>query len=207
MEVGAYDGFRYSNSLLLKNLLGSRVICIEPSPQSAAKCRANRPDSRVWELAAHRELGLVTLVGDSPVSVVDEFGDEEYLALWGLGVAERHTCFSAPLRTVLDIEKVRYVDVLSIDVQGAELSVLQGVDWAVPIGCICIELDGHNSSKDDECRTILEREGFVLERSSSVNEFWINASYARRSVIYSESASRPTRFLPLFEEKSFELGG
>ena len=48
---------------------------------------------------------------------------------------------------------------MSLDVDGAELSVLKTFDWTVPIGVLLVELDGSNRDKDEAVRALLRSHG------------------------------------------------
>ena len=54
---------------------------------------------------------------------------------------------------------VRVIHLLSLDVDGAELSVLKTFDWTVPIGVLLVELDGSNRDKDEAVRALLRSHG------------------------------------------------
>jgi FkbM family methyltransferase len=60
-----------------------------------------------------------------------------------------------PLSSIVKECNLQYIDLLSIDVEGAELIVLETIDFSVPIYVICIELDKNNEEKDQKCRDIL----------------------------------------------------
>jgi hypothetical protein len=78
---------------------------------------------------------------------------------------------------------------MTIDVEGGEQVFLETIDFNIPIYLICIELDGHNVNKDDNCRKILKNNGFVFKKRLSINEFWINKNYYRKSLLYDSSIS------------------
>jgi hypothetical protein len=43
---------------------------------------------------------------------------------------------------------IRHIDFFSLDVQGAELSVLKTMDWSIPVEILLVELDGSDRQKD-----------------------------------------------------------
>ncbi|MCW5765248.1 MAG: FkbM family methyltransferase [Phycisphaeraceae bacterium] len=53
IEAGAYDGLMYSVSAVFEQV-GWRGLLVEPLPDRAAECRANRPRSRVEQTALSR---------------------------------------------------------------------------------------------------------------------------------------------------------
>ena len=50
---------------------------------------------------------------------------------------------------------------LSLDVEGAELIVLNSMDWSIQVHVWMIELDGTNPAKDDAVRGLLRSHGYV----------------------------------------------
>ena len=56
---------------------------------------------------------------------------------------------------------ITHVDVFSLDVEGAELAVLETMDWGVGVDHWVIELDARTPDKDQGVRDILKAHGFV----------------------------------------------
>jgi hypothetical protein len=71
-----------------------------------------------------------------------------------------------------------FVDFLSLDVEGAELEVLQSVDYAkAAFGVILVEADSFNASKNAMVRSFLAEKGYMFlyhhQRSDwFVNRYW-----------------------------------
>ena len=75
-----------------------------------------------------------------------------------------------PLRDILPATGVTSIDYFSLDVEGAELSVLQGFPFEhVAIDVIMVELDGRNVTKDEAVRELLGQHGldFVFRAFNS----------------------------------------
>ncbi|MEI6320649.1 MAG: FkbM family methyltransferase [Pseudomonadota bacterium] len=131
VEIGAYDGVGFSNTYFLE-ALGWDGLLIEADPAQAKACRDARPFSRVMNVACGKRgggtvrfksvrggLGLGTLgyMGDDPVHrarIEREGGHVEEIEVELLSLDD------------IMAGKDRHIDVLSIDVEGAELDVLQG---------------------------------------------------------------------------------
>ena len=138
VDVGAHDGIVGSNSKLLEDL-GWRCILVEPNPSLATLVRENRK-SEVFECALSHEEGtaILTIVGGAP-------GAD---GMSGIGLAQPnrdriaaagYTTREVAVRTTrLDtlLEEAGIdgqPDLVSIDVEGHEASVLAGFDirrWA-----------------------------------------------------------------------------
>jgi hypothetical protein len=55
-----------------------------------------------------------------------------------------------------------YFDFFSLDVEGAELSVLESLDFSkVAFGIVFVECDGGDSGKEQKVRMILESNGYI----------------------------------------------
>jgi hypothetical protein len=92
------------------------------------------------------------------------------------------TCL--PLASVLQMFGLTYIDFFSPDVEGAELKVLQTLDFsAVHINVIVVEQDGHNPEKDEAVRALLLANNFELDerirgiRAAGRNEWFVNRHF------------------------------
>jgi FkbM family methyltransferase len=85
--------------------------------------------------------------------------DEEVLPFWAPAIV---------LADVLEREKVGRIDFLSIDVEGAELNVLKGIDFSkCEIDLILIETES-----DSESISFLKKEGFEHIVDLGINHFF-----------------------------------
>ncbi len=143
VELGANDGVTQSNSLYFERYRNWRGLLIEPAPQNYLKCRQNRsPRSSVYCAACvsfdyAQEFVRIAYSNlmSTPVGLDSDIKDPHAHAKLGgqfLGSGETVFEFGAVARTLnsllLDAEAPRLIDFLSLDVEGAELEVLKGVD-------------------------------------------------------------------------------
>lgn len=143
VEVGANDGIAQSNTLHFERHLGWRGVLVEPSHANYFKCRANRAaETRVF-CAACVPFGyserFVPMVYANLMSV-SELGDSDLPDPQGhvergrkyLAPHEDVVAYGAVPRTLNDIlieaNAPPAIDFLSLDVEGAERAVLEGVD-------------------------------------------------------------------------------
>jgi FkbM family methyltransferase len=186
-EVGAYDGEAYSNTLALEQVHGCKCVLIEPSPTNVRRMYANRPNASIHNLAIMANFGVCEFVGDAPVSGIQSELTEQYINAWNLGTSRKYNVLSAPLSVVVEIEKVEYIDFMSIDVQGAEFFVLCSMNWKVQVGVICIELEGQHPQYDEACRGILKGLGFQFKCRLLISEFWYKPDYFRSNLLFDPS--------------------
>jgi FkbM family methyltransferase len=199
-EVSAYDGVTYSNTLALEKYHECKTVLVEPSPLNVKKIYASRPSASVHRVAIDRFYGSAEFLGHGAVSGVASNLKESYIEYWHLGQADRYRVMTVPMKAVTDIENVEYIDFLSIDVQGAEFNVLSSMDWSIPIGVVCIELEGQHAKNDEMCRGILRGMGFNLERRLYISEFWRNPNYERANSLFDQNIKMP---LSNFDRKFF----
>ena len=153
VEAGANDGFQQSNTYYFEKLRGWTGVLVEPVPELAAECRRNRRGP-VVEAALVAEdspgatvpirfAGLMSVLAHPTDSMVDP---EQHVRT---GLESQHLSTSytvdVPARTlssILDeLGVTREIDLLSLDVEGAEIGVLRGIDWARHAPrFICIEV-------------------------------------------------------------------
>jgi len=135
VEVGANDPSSFgSQSFHLETKLGWHGVLIEPVPEMAVKCRQSRPKSVVFECACIDSDAVTKLTLYIPQSLglkVDlhsksaigkNIDDGNYSLHREISVAAR------TLNSILQEAKVNQIDLLSIDVEGAEMEVLLGLN-------------------------------------------------------------------------------
>ena len=143
VEAGGNDGLTQSNTLYFERYRGWHGLLVEPIPALAERCRANRPGARVEQYAlVGPELAgsTVSMTYCNLMSLVNgamgsSAADRNHLDLGKpfLGHDEETYTVDVPARRlsdVLDDAGIRHVDLLSLDVEGFEPQVLDGLDFA-----------------------------------------------------------------------------
>ena len=78
---------------------------------------------------------------------------------------------------MLRAAKIAAIDFFSLDTEGGELSVLETMDWGIPIRVLLVELDASNTTKDESVRKLLRSHGYVQDGPRmgfrKCNEIWV----------------------------------
>ena len=132
VEAGALDGLLHSNSLFFERERGWTGVLVEANPELRFALRANRPKADVFGCALGAEngtakfeavaggligwSGLTDLIEPEHRARIDTRIPPEYRGIVDVNVR--------PLADVLYETGTRFVDYLSLDLEGAEWSVL-----------------------------------------------------------------------------------
>src|SRR5215472_685795 len=143
-EVGANDGLDQSNTAYLERYYGWRGVLVEPVPHKFVECVHNRPLSQTIHAClvprgfkesfvevTYASLMSVSAIStgvraDSHVEVARQFFEYERPLLG--------QTFLAPAKTasqVIDEAGLTSIDLFSLDVEGAEMEVLEGLDLSM----------------------------------------------------------------------------
>lgn len=140
VDVGAHDGVTFSNSLFFDRERGWSGVCIEPNPDVFPRLCANRPDAMCVPAAVGPVAGTASFrVIDGDLSLLAgleaeyEPAHRERIAreMAAVGVSSR--LVEVPVRRLDDLlvgHGVTRVDFLSVDVEGAEVGVVESIDLA-----------------------------------------------------------------------------
>jgi FkbM family methyltransferase len=175
VEVGAYDGSRFSNSFHFESL-GWTGVLVEPDPVMAERCGRNRPRSRTFACAvvapaAPREIAFVK-VFEGEVYSTTELSEAHRRRLEKMGL--RWEEIRVPARTldaILAEAAPASIDFVSIDVEGGELQVLGGFDigrWKPAI--VIVETNAR--VRDPAIRDYFVRHRYAYRHSIDVNDFY-----------------------------------
>jgi FkbM family methyltransferase len=190
VELGANDGVDQSNTLYFERHKNWRGVLIEPTPHNYLKCLANR--SKKNQIFCNAcvsfeykdlfvEIAFSNLMS-SPIGLESDVPDPISHAESGkefLEFTDEVFTFGSVAKTLTDILRTanapRSIDFLSLDVEGAEIEVLKGIDHTTyRFQYMCIE-----------CRDIakltdyLDPLGYELKEKLSVHDYL----FADRSLI------------------------
>lgn len=155
LDVGANDGVTYSNTRALAEL-GWGGVCVEPSPTAFLKLKElyqktprvytynfalgiTNDNVKMWDSGSHigNDHGLLsTLIEDEK----ERWPNQKYEEI-------SVKCFR--WKTFLNRLKYKEFDMISIDVEGMELQILEQIDLR-KVKLACVEWNGKNKDKFDE---------------------------------------------------------
>lgn len=131
IEAGANDGYAQSNTYYLERHLGWTGLLIEPVPELAELCRRFRPNADV------RQVALCSRSDDGSRLALSVHDLTTSVSGWpGNAPDATETTILVPCRTlssVVEASGLTQIDLLSLDVEGYELSVLDGLDERMPV--------------------------------------------------------------------------
>lgn len=149
IDIGANDGIDMSNTKFFEDI-GWRGICVEASPEMFAKLQENRKNTINVFGAAYRHDGEVTFRVNhgytNALSGVEEcyhpqhkYRIQREISTHG-GSTELITVPSFSVTNLLEKHNMTHIDFMSLDVEGGELAVLEGIDFSkVDIKVIVLE--------------------------------------------------------------------
>lgn len=174
IELGGLDGVQYSNSWVLEHVLGWRGMLIEPSPSNFRNLEQNRPNVIGVNAAVCSNVSQVHFFSRperQDMNTIVEFASAEFWAAAHPMVdrndpavlAKMPTITCLPLQLILQFFHIRNVDLLSLDVEGAEFEVVKTLDFKrLNIKHVVIEATGLNGPKDEQVRQYMLASGYTL---------------------------------------------
>ena len=175
VDVGAYDGVVISNTYYFESI-GWTGVLVEPNPRKAELCRRNRPRSRVYECAAvsSPEIQRVKFLdvpgGEIYSTVIPSEFNLSRLSQFGLSYEERWVD-ARTLNSMLEEAAAPRIDLLSVDVEGAEIEVSRGFDikrWRPRL--VILESPRR---RGDDVRCYFTESGYVYRGSVAINDLYV----------------------------------
>lgn len=175
IEVGVGNGVTNSNTYLLEDKFQWNGILVEPNPLFHTSICENRKAVLVKHAIASKGTEKVTLN-------VTLNGELSFIANSYIAASPRRNIdqrFEVQSKTLNDILVENYaptkIDFLSIDVEGFELEVLNGIDFSKYIFFVISVEHNYNSEKRAEIFRILKRHGYkqILKAASQFDSFFV----------------------------------
>ena len=190
IELGALDGIKYSNSKFFEDVLGFTGILIEPT-KNYQKLIINRQNCKNYNYAISNIEGENIFIGDDATAGIMDNIPEFMLNRYHKNKSLKYKVEGIPISKIINQSNISYIDIYFIDVEGAELMVLETTDWNIPIYLIIIELHNIDIEKDNKCRELLLKNGFKFYASLCSNEIWVNENYKYKERLYDDTIKFP----------------
>lgn len=178
VDLGAHNGVMFSNTLYLEQKLGWTGLAMEPIPEIFSQLKRNRHctvlNACVGPRTGKARFQVISGYSETLSGLIDEYDRrhaervERELRVYG---GERYEievhCYR--LNELLDKHGIKRIDYLSIDIEGAEFSVLNSFDFA---DCSIAVIGVENNYKDYRIPRLLIERGFQLH-SIVGDEFYV----------------------------------
>lgn len=173
VDVGSADGVKRSNTKLLDDL-GWKGVCIDPFPRNMGKrtCQVFRQPvfSESGKRVLFREAGDLGGIEQDLNRYKDKISQHPLVELVTATLDEILAKAHAP----------KYIDYMSIDVEGAEYDALRGLSLdQYQIGALTVE-HNYEPVKREAIHKLLAAKGYVCVRSWLVDDWYVNSSLALR---------------------------
>ena len=208
VDVGASDGVTRSNTYFFEKARGWTGLCIEPREDSFQQLRASRNcrcECACISSSSQGKRKFLEIEGWSGElsGLIDHYHPrhlervEREVAEHGLGTSVREVpCLR--LGELLQDSGLHHVDLCSIDVEGAELHVLTGIDFAaVTIDVFVLE----NPYQDLRVRRFLAANGYRLAKRIQHDEVYLRAVSPMDRLRLEVSCSRAAWVLSILRDK------
>lgn len=172
VDVGAHDGIHLSNSYLLESM-GWKCILVEPNPELYDKiCRQRK--AQAFQCAATAIDGEVAfhISPDADAFSTMELTEENAKKFETMHArVERTVVHGRKLDSILEETNAGKIDVVSIDVEGHELSVFQGFTitrWNPRV----VIVEGNSTKETRAISKVLASSGYVRFHRSGCNDWY-----------------------------------
>ena len=140
----------------------------------------NRPNCQCFNKAIHSSLEeVVFLKSKKPaVGCIENIASDKFRNRWHKN-SQKITLPATTLASILKQSKLQYIDFFSLDVEGAEYECLKSMNWDIPVGLLCIEMNNNIEGIE----SLLHKNGFTLiknHKCGATNNFYFNKNYFRK---------------------------
>ena len=185
LDLGAHDPW-YLNNTALFYQRGCRGINVEPNPELHRRFEQSRPGDVNLNVGTGGKAGRLPLfIMEDPTLSTFSPDDVGQLAAHGHQVAESRAIEVSTISDVVDRHAAgRFPDFLSMDVEGMEEEILQGIDYRSNAPkVICLETaeyspSGRGAKRRSLMQFVLER-GFEVYADTNLNTIFVRSDFWR----------------------------
>ena len=182
IDIGAHDGITLSNTYVLEKEYNWTGICVEPMPhqyKALVKCR----NCITYNCAIYDKNGI------EKFTMVEYDGYPDMLSGISKDITHHHMSGilsessrmgaklkyieveTKILQEILDENNITEIDYLSVDVEGAELKVMESIDFNKTHIKI---IDFENGESSPQVRDFLKSKGFSFYKRLGIDDVFIN---------------------------------
>ena len=171
VEIGANDGINLSNTYLLESKYNWKGICVEPVPSIYQKLKKNRLSINISNACYNTNNEYVDIVEANLLSGIKKDIDKHHKKTENKKIVKVMT---KTLTNILNENNApKYIEYLSIDTEGSELKILQGIDFdKYRFGYINIE---HNNvePKRSQMKDLLIKNGYKYMGENKWDDIYV----------------------------------
>jgi len=139
IDIGAYDGIRFSNSFYFEKYMGWRGVCVEPNPSVFERLLKNRKciliNACVHDLYGKVKFNVIDGYGEMLSGIESTYDERHKLRIENTinqfgGDFRKIEVPCITILSIIDNENIEYVDFLSIDTEGNELNILKSFPFS-----------------------------------------------------------------------------
>lgn len=168
LDIGANDGITESNTYVLETQFDWSGICVEANANLCKLCASNRPKSTVLCEVVWSNISTIEFTeprnGNNLLSRINNLEwNDRYFANEFIDPVITHRK-TTTIKNILEQNNIYYFDYFSLDIEGAELDALKGIDWTNTFfGFVTVEF----GNREDYKRAIINfmrDKGYSLHR-------------------------------------------
>ena len=176
VEVGAYDGITYSNTLFFEKK-GWSCLCIEPIPSQYEKCKVIRKNTINCAISDSNKEDIpfyIYNINNNNESAMSSLEPDIRLIELHMHMINKVMEINVKCRTLTSVlDEANFpnvIDFISIDTENTELNVLKGFDFSkYSVKYFIIE----NNFNEPACEDYLKQFGYIKLKRISVNDIFI----------------------------------
>ena len=176
LEAGALDGVKYSNTYVFSRALGWTGVLIEASPQNFERLKLNRNNDTLYHSAICDKYQKIHVVEKGAVGGIVEFMPDEFRRRWhpDLNIHSLPELECKPLHAI--IGRNQYFDFFSLDVEGAEFTVLEHLDFnSLSFGVLLVEMN--DPLETTSMKTLLNDKGYIHLFDENRSSWFVNKNF------------------------------
>jgi len=171
VDIGCHNPIRFSNTFFFYLKRNWSGVCIDPQSEYKFAFNLIRPKDKYLNLGVGDKKQTITFYKFNPktLSTFSKDSYENYLKM-GYRLIKKEKIKILPLRNIIK----KKIDLLSIDTEGFELSVLKSINWKKPPSVIIIETNSYlKKNNQNKINSFLNKKKMKLVNENIINSIYI----------------------------------